>query len=151
MNIFILDLNQKKCAQYHNNKHVVKMVLESTQLLCTVHHLTGGTAPYKLSYKNHPCAIWTRKSLSNYNWLLCLAKELCYEYTYRYKKIHKSQTIIESLPIPNLKDIGLTDFAQAMPEEIKNKDAVVAYRNYYMTEKRHLAEWKIRESPLWFK
>ena len=68
MNIFVLDLDVKKCAEYHVDKHVVKMILESAQLLCGVHHIVSPdnvNIPYKLSHKNHPCSIWTRKSLSN--------------------------------------------------------------------------------------
>ena len=63
MNIFILDNNPQLCAQYHNNKHVVKMILESAQLLCGAHWVTGGEAPYRLSHKNHPCSIWVRECL----------------------------------------------------------------------------------------
>jgi hypothetical protein len=79
MNIFILDWDVKKCTQYHVDKHVVKMILETAQLLCGVHHVTDEVTtkyrtstdqvPYKLSHKNHPCAIWARKSLSNYLYL----------------------------------------------------------------------------------
>ena len=72
MNIFLLDADVEKCAEYHVDKHVVKMVLETAQLLCGVHHMTSQvTEPslYKLSHKNHPCSIWARNSLSNYNYL----------------------------------------------------------------------------------
>ena len=69
MNIFILDYDVKKCAEYHVDKHVVKMILETAQLLCGAHWTTGGEAPYKLSHKNHPSAIWTRQDLNNYMWL----------------------------------------------------------------------------------
>lgn len=69
MNIFILDTNPKIAAQYHVDKHVVKMILETAQLLCSAHWLNGSEAPYKLTHKNHPCAIWTRECVENYNWL----------------------------------------------------------------------------------
>ena len=97
MNIFILDTNPRKCAEYHNDKHVVKMILETAQLLCGVHWITQSTyeIPYKLSHKNHPCSIWARECIENYNWLCELGIELCEEYTYRYGKRHKSQDIIE--------------------------------------------------------
>ena len=88
MNIFFLDFNTQKCAQYHCDKHVVKMILETAQLLCGVHHMIPQVTPqvpYKLSHKNHPCAIWTRDSLSNYLYLCDLGLELCKEYTYRNK------------------------------------------------------------------
>mgnify|MGYP000607032860 CR=1 FL=1 len=98
MNIFFLDDDIKKCAQYHCDKHVVKMILETAQLLCGVHHMIDQVTdqvPYKLSHKNHPCSIWSRESLSNYLYLCELGLELCYEYTYRYGKKHKSQSVIE--------------------------------------------------------
>ena len=105
MNIFILDYDVKKCAQYHVDKHVVKMILETSQILCGVHHMSllepyrlptsTLDIPYKLSHKNHPCSIWSRESLTNYLYLCELGLELCVEYTYRYGKRHKSQDVIE--------------------------------------------------------
>jgi phage-related protein len=78
MNIFILDKDPKKIAMYHNDKHVVKMIVETAQLLCTAHHVSGtnGDIPYRKTHQNHPCSIWARESIENYNWLLTLLKEL---------------------------------------------------------------------------
>ena len=155
MNIFILDLDVKKCAQYHNDKHVVKMILETAQLLCGVHWVTEGgqyDIPYKLSHKNHPCAIWARESLTNYLYLCELGLELCYEYTHRYGKKHKSQQVIEWCieHKPNIKDIGFTEPAKAMPVEYKVESVVESYRNYYRGAKTGFANWKNREVPEWF-
>ena len=152
MNIFYLDKNPMKCAQYHNDKHVVKMILETAQLLCGSHWVTGGEAPYKLSHKNHPCSIWARKSLSNYLYLCELGLELCYEYTYRYGKRHKSQDVIEWCIVnkPGIADIGFTEPAKAMPDEYKVESVVQSYRNYYMGAKSGFAVWKNREKPFWF-
>ena len=141
MNIFVLDANPKKCAEYHCDKHVVKMILETAQLLCGAHHMTMSTTdqiPYKLSHKNHPCAIWVRESLSNYLYLCELGLELCKEYTYRYGKRHKSQDVIEWC-VTNKVQIcykGLTAQPKAMPDECKTESVVESYRNYYMTSKR---------------
>lgn len=152
MNIFILSLNKKENAIFHNDKHVVKMILEHTQLLCSAHHMTGGTAPYKLTHKNHPCAIWTRESLSNYFWLLEMTMELGKEYTYRYGKVHKSIQICIDLPYIKLPDIGLTPFKLCMDDEYKiGNDVVASYRNYYIKAKNHIATWKSREVPEWYK
>ena len=155
MNIFVLDKNTKRCAQYHNNKHVVKMILEYSQLLCGVHHAIEAQydIPYKLSHKNHPSAIWARECIENYIWLCDLGLELCKEYTYRYEKRHKSLDVIEwaTLNKPKLTSKGdITSFALAMPDECKVGNAVESYRTYYMTEKRSIAEWKKREIPEWF-
>jgi hypothetical protein len=152
MNIFFLDYDVKKCAEYHLDKHVVKMILESAQLLCSAHWVNGGEAPYKLAHKNHPCSIWVRTSLSNYLYLCELGLELCNEYTYRYEKKHKSQEVIEWCLVnrPNIPDIGFTTPARAMPDEYKVEDVVESYRNYYMGEKSGFAVWKKREIPFWF-
>jgi hypothetical protein len=133
MNIFFLDYNTQKCAQYHCDKHVVKMILETAQLLCGVHHMTPqvfSEVPYKLSHKNHPCAIWCRESLSNYLYLCDLGLELCKEYSYRYGKRHKSQDIIEWCMInkPKILDLGFTEPPKAMPDEFKVRDVIESYR-----------------------
>lgn len=156
MNIFVLDSDTKKCAVYHNDKHVVKMILEYAQLLCGAHHMTESKyeIPYKLSHKNHPSAIWTRECIENYIWLCDLGLELCEEYTYRYGKRHKTQDVIEWALVhkPKIKSNNdITPFALAMPDECKIGDAVESYRTYYMVEKRSIANWKNRETPEWFK
>ena len=155
MNIFLLDYDVKKCAQSHVDKHVVKMILETAQLLCGVHWITDSqsAAPYKLSHKNHPCSIWTRESLSNYLYLCELGLELCYEYTYRYGKRHKSQDVIEWCIVnkPNIEDKGFTEPAKAMPDEYKVESVVDSYRNYYKGAKSGFAVWKNREVPEWYK
>lgn len=155
MNIFVLDTDPKKCAVYHNDKHVVKMILETAQLLCGSHHVTESQyeIPYKLSHKNHPCSIWVRECIENYIWLCDLGLELCEEYTYRYGKRHKSQDIIEWCLIntPNIPTNGdITSFALAMPDECKVGTAIDSYRAYYMVEKRNLASWKNRQTPEWY-
>ena len=155
MNIFFLDDDIKKCAQYHCDKHVVKMILETAQLLCGVHHMTPQVTPqvpYKLSHKNHPCAIWSRESLTNYLVLCELGLELCYEYTYRYGRRHKSQDVIEWCVTnkPSIVDIGYTEPPKAMPDEYKVDSVVESYRNYYRGAKVSFAVWKNREKPFWF-
>lgn len=158
MNIFVLDENPGLASSYHNDRHVVKMILESAQLLSTAHHVLDGHmfAPkldrmYKPTHKNHPCSIWTRETTDNYVWLLHLLAGLLDEYKERYHKTHKTESIIDtliSLPI-NLKKRGLTPFAQAMPDEYKDDDPVMAYRRYYMGDKRHIAQWKTQPPPWW--
>lgn len=152
MNIFLLSWDVKKCAEYHCDKHVVKMILESAQLLCSPHWVLGGEAPYKLAHKNHPCSIWVRNSLSNYKYLCSLGLALCDEYTYRYGKRHKSQDIIEWCMgnLPNIEDKGVTAPALAMPDQYKEKDPINSYRNYYIGDKSSFAHWKNRKIPEWF-
>lgn len=153
MNIFILDENQKLCAQHHVDKHIIKMPLETAQLLCTAHHLSNTTfeVPYRVTHQNHPCSKWTRASQSNYLWLCNLGLELCYEYSHRYGKVHKCQSVIFWCfkNIPDIPNFGLTSFAQALPEDLKDPDPVKAYRQYYIRDKKHLFSWKDREVPSW--
>ena len=155
MNIFFLDWDLKKCAEYHCDKHVVKMILETAQLLCGVHHMTPQVTPqvpYKLSHKNHPCAIWARESLTNYLMLCELGLELCNEYSYRYGRRHKSQDVIEWCITnkANITDKGLTTPPKAMPDEYKVDDVIQSYRNYYRGAKKDFCVWKNRTVPEWF-
>lgn len=152
MNIFFLDYDVKKCAEYHVDKHVVKMILETAQLLCSAHWVTGSEAPYKLSHKNHPCSIWVRASLSNYLYLCELGLELGNEYTYRYGKKHKSVEILEWCVAnkPKIVDIGFTEPPKAMPNEYKVDCVIKSYRNYYRGAKVNFATWKHRNIPDWF-
>ncbi len=180
MNIFVLDKNPKTSANLMCDKHVVKMIVESAQMLSTVHRYLDGDefisyskngrrikrwthdtdVPdskirlFKSVMLNHPCTIWTRESLGNYCWLASHALELCREYTYRYGRIHKTEGLVNwfiyNYP-KQLYGFHLTDFAQAMPDEYKvTGDAVAAYQAYYRGEKAGFAKWTNREIPEWF-
>lgn len=154
MNIFILSRYPVIAAQTQCDKHVVKMVLESAQLLCSPYD--PGTAPYRRTHYNHRCSVWTRTSQANYAWLIRHAKALASEYTMRYGKRHKSTDIIlwcedNQHRLEFLKQ-GMTPFAQAMPDEYRREDAVEAYRAYYLGQKYTFAKWeKGREAPDWWK
>jgi len=151
MNIFLLDKNLRKCAAYHNDKHVVKMILESAQMLCSAHWVCCGSAPYKLTHVNHPCCVWVRESLDNYDFLCRLGLALCSEYTLRYGKVHKSQKVVEWCVAnkPKVAKKGLTRFVLAMPDEYKGDDVVMAYRRYYVGEKKSFARYTRRMVPRW--
>lgn len=166
MNIFYLHNDPVTCAKWHTDKHVVKMILESAQLLSTAHHELDKeaiVAPiYKSTHKNHPSAIWVRKSVYNYNWLARLLMALCKEYTYRYGKVHKCERegMVAWLYLNSPKnipyDVPFTEPTPAMPDNVKIPgDSVSSYRNYYINNKQHLASWlgKInsRNVPEWFK
>ena len=152
MNIFYLDEDPKLCAQYHCDKHCVKMIVEQVQLLSTAHWMTGGEAPYKKTHVNHPSNKWVRESLSNYVWLCDMTMELCKEYTHRYGKRHKTQEHLEwcMVNLPNIEDKGFTEIPQAMPDECKRENPIDGYRNYYNVEKAYMCKWKNREIPEWF-
>lgn len=149
MNIFILSTNLTKNAQFHTNKHLVKMILEQTQLLCNAYYYTPilPSKIYKLYNKNHPASIWARQNLQNWLWLKQNTLELLKEYEYRYQKQHKCATLLLTLPNPQLPNFKRTPFVQVVPPQYKAKNAVLAYRNYYLNEKQHTFSWKNRQVP----
>ena len=150
LNIFAVDSDPVVAAQSLCDAHVVKMILESAQMLCAAH--PAGVAPYKPTHMKHPCTIWTRTSRENYDWLCRHAKALCEEYTYRYGKRHKSEDVIDwcianSSEIPNG---SLTPHPQAMPDQYKRPHFTDAYKAYYIGEKSHIAKWRRRDRPAWY-
>lgn len=172
MNIFFLSWNPKKCAEWHCDKHCVKMILEYAQLLSTAHRCLDGeeiivlsknnrrlkryilndhreNVLYKSTHKNHPCAIWVREFKENYIWLYKLFCSLCDEYTSRYNKIHATdirlREVLKNTPININKDSSLsciTTPPQAMPDEYKTDDTIEAYRIFYIYSKKRFATWK---------
>ena len=168
MNLFILSLCFRECAESMFDKHVHKIILEAVQMLCTAKHLIDPDDPslsnfpiYKIAHKNHPVSIWVRASLENYLWTISLVEAMHDEWKYRYNhpsdKEHKSFSIAMYLKkyAPSLEKFperGLTPFALAMPDEYKTNDPIESYRNYYQSKDKQLvASWKKREMPTWYK
>ena len=159
MNIFYLDENPEVAAQMHCDKHVVKMILESAQMLSTAHRVIDGEVVgdskglYKTAHKNHPSTIWTRTNNENYEWLWTLMYALMKEYGRRYKKHHATERLVHLLwehPI-NITQGEFTPPPQCMPDYCKdNNSTVQAYRNFYILEKSRFAEWKYSKPPKWF-
>jgi len=176
MNIFVLDKSPKISARYHCDKHTVKMIVESAQMLSTTHRMLDGVMErrpsksgsmiqyfklsdsredilYKACHFNHPSTVWTRASKANYAWHYWLFHELCKEYTHRYGKVHLTETklldVLSKVP-DNIPDVGQTKFPQAMPDYCKMSDSIEAYRKYYINEKKYFAKWTNREVPEWF-
>jgi len=142
MNIFYLDSDPVKAAQVQYNKHVVKMILESAQMLCTAHHHydNGHNVPYKKAHYNHPSTIWCRQNASQYMWLYDHMIALGKEYTKRYKKTHltitKCAEVLKQLP-PTIPETIFTEPPQCMPDDYKVEgDSSSAYWNYYEQEKQ---------------
>jgi hypothetical protein len=157
MNIFVLDNNPRLAAQMHCDKHCVKMILETAQMLSTAHRVYNtpqAEQVYKQAHLNHPCTKWIRESKGNYNWAWALYHELLVEFRKRRGKGHKSGEIIHLLAhTPSeMPSLGLTPFAQAMPPQYKRKDAVEAYRAYYKGDKAALAawDWPNSQQPNWW-
>ncbi len=147
MNIFVLDFDPEIAAQMLCDKHVVKMALETAQILSTIN---GG--PYRPTHVNHPCVKWAEASKENYTWLVYHGISICNEYRYRYGKEHKCEEVImclkEPLPTIDMPD-GATSFVQCMPDEYKQPNPVTAYRAYYES-KASFATWTKRQQPYWW-
>ena len=154
MNIFVLDTDIETCAKYHCDRHVVKMILESAQMLCTTLNKRGIRTPYRSTHVNHPCVLWLDESYDNFVWLKELALALNREYRFRYgrNKDHASVEVIARIEPHRYPARGLTEFAQAMPDEYKLPGhAVQAYRAFYIGEKLGFATWTKRPAPEWTK
>lgn len=163
MNIFFLDPDPVRAARYACDAHVCKMVLESAQIMSTVHwvadcsvaeSLYGGSAIYAPTHPSHPSIRWAARSSSNWRWLRdhCLA--LSDERLFRFPgyNVHRSTAVALRMPEPGIDDLGLTAFAVGFRSELAYpSDVVQAYRLYYMTEKRHLARWTRRGAPAWWR
>lgn len=167
MNLFILSLNIKECAESMFDKHVIKILLEAVQMLCTTiqiidpeNEISQKIQLYKIAHKNHPVTIWMRTSLENYLWTLDMVDAMHNEWKFRYNhpvdKNHKSYLVAKYLreyapTADKFPSTGLTPFALAMPVEYKREDAIEAYRMYYQSkEKQKIASWKKREKPVWY-
>ena len=147
MNIFYLDRDPTEAAKHQYNKHVVKMILESAQMLCTAHrmHMLDYEChhiPYKKAHVNHPSSIWARRSAENYAWLYWHMLELGRQYTLRYGKIHKTikdcEKVLRHLP-GGILHTGFEDPPQCMPDEYKDECTVKAYWKYYVGDKKNVA------------
>ena len=181
MNIFVLDNDPVKAAEYHCDSHVCKMMVETAQMLGSCiwfsnnitskkeinsapfqkkesiwknfprTDLNGVIQPYGIGYMNHPCTKWARESRDNYEWLCILGISLCGEYMKRYNNISSVFDIIVWFHdnAPELPDIGLTPFAQAMPDHLKSDDAVQSYKQYYIEYKASFAKWKLNTPDWW--
>ncbi|MBX9607374.1 MAG: hypothetical protein K2Y51_14200 [Gammaproteobacteria bacterium] len=154
MNIFVLDQDIERCARYHCDQHVSKMILESVQLLCTALNKQGFVTPYRSTHVKHPCVLWLEESHGNWCWLRELALALNREYRFRYQRDrdHASIAVLAALEGMLYPDHGRTPFAQAMPDEYKVPgDAVRAYRAFYRGEKARFATWTRRATPRWMR
>ena len=152
MNIFATSEDPVRCAKALDNKRVVKMVLESTQILCTAIIINGGEAPYKPAHVRHPCTIWASESISNWMWLYHHAYTLCQEYTRRYHKVHKCQGILDTILSNStlIPDGHLTAFANCT----RNLEHNIDFRDLDNTHKAYRLYLKNRwfhdkQTPSW--
>jgi len=171
MNIFVTDPSPTKSAQALPDKHIVKMPLETCQMLSIVcsekwghgygqlHRLDG--EPYKTdkgAFRNHPCTAWANESIVNAWWLVSHGVALCQEYTHRYGKVHSCEkTILEAASLlPLIPPTLPKSFTRAMPDEYKHDtsiDTFTAYKNYISSKPWAASNYLRDESrkPDWLK
>jgi len=176
VNIFYVSHDPVEAAQWLVDKHVVKMILESAQLLSTAHRVLDGveyegksktgrkkkiwmlqdqreTIMYAATHINHPSAVWCRTSVENYNWLVEHFFALMCEYTNRYGKTHKCYGELSyqlQSPPHKLKEWEWTKMPSAMDQQyIISEDPIINYRNYYREGKVKLHKWTNRQPPEW--
>ena len=163
MNIFVLHKDPIVSARMHCDKHVPKMVVELYQQIGSalrrygatddVMPTTKGGTPLKGGYHNHPCTRWVGDSRDNFRWAVQHGLALCEEFKLRYNKPHYCEDGIRMMgELADLIPQGeLTEFAQAMPDECRQPNVVLAYRIYYKVDKSRFAKWeKGREAPSWW-
>lgn len=164
MNIFVVDAVPQVAARALHDAHVIKMALETAQILSSVvdtrltHfesgvRLLGDRRIYRPTHLHHPCVLWAGETEGNRNWLVSHGLELCAEYHRRFGREHASLTVITTLADHPLVDTQMTPFAQAMPDAYRGPDAVEAYRRYYVTKLEDVrgrpARWTNTSPPEW--
>ena len=143
MNIFVTNPDPHLSAKVLPDKHVVKMPLETCQMLSIVASDKWGHGFGKLpkksggyyatdkgAFRNHPCTIWAQ---TNFYWLIEHGLALCAEYTHRYNKVHSCQYTIEYADMTFPSCPPSTSFTRAMPDEFKydtSIDTFTAYKTY---------------------
>lgn len=182
MNIFVLDENPQIAAEMHCDKHVPKMIIEHTQMMAAAYYSTigisrkkeiegkqkevnelfkdwprkkpdGSDHPYSISHVNHPCTVWTRSSIENFNWLLECTDSLCTEFEKRWKHPHSIKAIINWMRKnpPKLPSVGLQPFAKAMPDCFREPNPVQSYRKYYGMKTSYMrVQWIKGSTPSWW-
>lgn len=177
MNIFVVDKNPKTAAEMLCDKHIVKMIIESCQMLSAAMDSNYkseyikpfleafghegqppssyyGCPQYPKAHMKHPCTLWVRESSANYKWLLKHLRGQCLEYRRRYNKVHKLEGLCMvysgQFQYLEFEKDTLTPFVQAMPDRYKDSDPVKAYQSYYIYEKFPFAKWKMGNKPAWF-
>lgn len=160
MNIFYLDTDRHVSVSYHVDRHVMKMPIETTQMLSTVLRErfnvvapTEGTGKiYKSVYVTHPCTRWVGETHNNFIWTWLFGVALCDEYTHRYGKVHACRQVLDTIfdltpKADSWTYNGITYRPKCVRAEFKQFDTVTAYRLQYITTKARLHSWTNREVP----
>lgn len=156
MNLFILHPDNKVNAVHHVDKHVIKMPVEATQLLCTImRERCGIDYGYKSTYVNHPVTQWVGTCFLNFAWTIDYATQLLLEYQYRFGRVHATWEVLTGITEQwnqvsrRLSSGDRTPHHLAVTADLKHLEPVMAYRAYYLRNKKRLFKWTKREVPSW--
>jgi hypothetical protein len=155
LNIFVVSDDFNDCAVALDDKRLVKMCLESAQMLSTAVSIHGGSSVYRAAWHKHPCTIWTAETRSNFEWHVNLLRAMGKEYEYRYGKVHKSVEVGMSLVHQSslIPSGPLTEFANCSLYK-EHASVIEAYRQT-MIDKWHKdkrpPKWTNRLPPNWAK
>ena len=174
MNIFYLDRDPRTAVRMHCDKHVVKMTLETAQMLSTAHRCMNippdspaeekealranldADGILQEAFRHHPMTQWVMETSGNYTWTVALFRHLCYEYYHRfgwrYPREHALYPLVRKFEtLPELMEPGQQyDPPQCMPVHVQHEDCVTAYRQYYLECKQPFAKWTMRPAPEWW-
>ena len=161
MNIFAIESDDQgnidwiASAKSQDNYRVVKMILESCQMLCTAINMQHDeqVTPYRNAHPRHPSTLWVCESAANFELLVEHTLAMLDEYTERFGKIHKCAGVLEQvLDIYDPSRFPKQDETQlplCMPPEFKTNNIVESYRRFYASKPRmRYPEMKI---PVWFR
>jgi hypothetical protein len=118
MNLFFLNKNHVIAAELQADCHVVKMILETLQMICVALHMCRSPIIwpfnlYKVTHANHPSTMWVRHCAANFRWALTHGKALCQEYTKRFGKTHACEPyydLLLSFSLPEFEEIDMERF-----------------------------------------
>lgn len=148
MNYFYLDKDLVLSVQYLDNKRLVKMVLETAQMLSTAANIHGANTHYRPTHKGHPCTKWVAASQANYLHMIDYFTAICDEYTYRYHgKIHQCNHLLRDFKeyVALLPELPFTNPPQVTPGIVDSDDLVNNYRDYLCSK------WSNDKNPQWQK
>lgn len=164
MNVFLVSRHPEICAQSLDDKRVRKMVLETTQLICTVLNKTyhERVTPYESVHHNHPITLWAEGLPSSLPWLYALGVAYGEEVIYRDGRKHASHLVLEGLTfkwpwLTRYRPLSIDQFYNCARHKGKGLDFThlpirKAYREYlnarWPTDKLKPV-WTRRDPPSW--
>ena len=158
MNIFAIEgdtetgeIDWVKSAQSQDNLRVVKMILESCQILSTVLNEQGLEAPYRSFNPKHPSCLWAAESSANFMHLVLHCEAMICEYSERFGKTHKCAAVLGKIvglfDTDNFPTSDSTPLRLAMPDEFRSDNPVVSYRKFYASKPR--LRYPVDKIPSW--